>query len=135
NRIRGAGVRIDPRWHVDRDHLRRGEALSRRLESEEYLAGDTLHGTLCGPHSNAENGIDDERSLPEQAVQALEVGVVLRARRLDASLAKGDPLGVVLPASPREVHRDRGAPLGEFSRGNQAVATVVARPAEHEDGS
>ncbi len=116
NAAHPARIAVDAGRHVDRDD--RHPAF---IDAFDCLRGRTFHvaGEPC-----AEDRIDDERSTAAGIARQ-------RMNRARPAIRREFCVALQCIAMPEQEERDRPALLREKTRDDEAVAAIVARPAQH----
>ena len=131
-RVDGAGVGVDAGRQVDGDEPRRLRPGAELTDALQYLRQVRFDGARW---PGAEEGVDDQLGVGEEAVEGGEAGVVFGVGDVDFALDELGEVGVVGAAFCQQVDARFGAPVVQVAGRDEAVAAVVAGTGQDDDAT
>ena len=126
--VDGAALRIQARGKVH-GQQRQPSFLPSLPHASQHLFEPSLDRP-CRPRT--QDGIDDQRSSCQVALQQCKAGIIVGGGGGNASLLCQLQLRVRALSRSTQVHLHPGAPLVKVAGSNQAVSTVVARAHQYQ---
>lgn len=114
------GVTIEPRWHVDGNNC---HTIPAGVDHADCLGHDAIN---VARQSRAENRIDDDDRSFEHARLKLDEWTIPTLRHLQSITFQGG-------AITQKGHGHVTATLFQMPGDDEAIASVIARPTQHDD--